>query len=130
MQAPILMEPWKGREDCSLAGIPPAALGRIADYFKVLSEVSRLQILCVLKAGPHNVSQIMAQTEMGQANVSKHLKVLALAGVVSRHPQGVSVFYQIADPTIFRLCDLVCDQLSVQLQERSEELELLTRLKS
>ncbi|NJL99404.1 MAG: helix-turn-helix transcriptional regulator [Synechococcaceae cyanobacterium RM1_1_27] len=115
--------------DSSRINIPPAALARIADYFKVLSEVSRLQILCTLKSGPKNVSQIIDLTEMGQANVSKHLKLLTQAGMVGRHPQGVSVYYQISDPTLFRLCDLVCEQLSIQLQERTEELQQLAPLK-
>ena len=115
--------------DCSTISIPPAALARIADYFKVLSEVSRLQILCTLKSGSKSVSQIIDLTEMGQANVSKHLKLLTQAGMVSRHPQGVSVYYQISDPILFRLCDLVCEQLSIQLQERTEELEQLAQLK-
>jgi DNA-binding transcriptional ArsR family regulator len=111
------------------AEIPVNALSRLADYFKVLSEVSRLQILCTLKKSAKNVSEIMESTGMGQANVSKHLKMLTQAGLVSRHPQGVSVYYQISDPTIFELCDLVSSRLFMQLQTQSQELEQLTALK-
>lgn len=109
--------------------IPASALSRLADYFKVLSEVSRLQILCTLKKSSKNVSEIMESTGMGQANVSKHLKMLTQAGLVSRHPQGVSVYYQISDPTIFALCDLVSGRLFIQLQAQSQDLEQLTALK-
>ena len=71
----------------------PSALTQIADYFKVLSELSRLQVLCSLKSGSKNVTEIMEETGLGQANVSKHLKILAQSGIVSRTPQGVSVYY-------------------------------------
>lgn len=105
------------------------ALAQVADYFKVLSELSRLQVVCALKAGPNNVSEIMEITGLGQANVSKHLKILAQAGIVTRQPQGVSVYYSIADPLIFDLCDLVCDRLETRLQQQSQQLQQLAGLR-
>ena len=101
----------------------PQALAPVAEFFKVISEVSRLQILCCLKLGSKNVTEIIAATGLGQANVSKHLKVLTKAGMVTRQPQGITVFYEIADPIIFELCELVCDRLSVSLEQRSQQLK-------
>ena len=101
----------------------PQALAPVAEFFKVISEVSRLQILCCLKLGSKNVTEIIAATGLGQANVSKHLKVLTQAGMVTRQPQGITVFYEIADPIIFELCELVCDRLSVSLEQRSQQLK-------
>ena len=46
-----------------------------------------------------------------QANVSKHLGVLQQAGLVSRRKEGLRVFYRIADPTVFELCEVVCESL-------------------
>jgi DNA-binding transcriptional ArsR family regulator len=108
----------------------PAALGQIANYFKVLSEISRLQVLCSLKSGSKNVSEIIETTRLGQANVSKHLKILTQAGIVKRQPQGVSVYYEIVDPLIFEICELVCDRLSIRLEEQSQELKQLEALRS
>ncbi len=107
----------------------PAFLAPVADYFKVLSEVSRLQVLCCLKSGVKNVGEIIEATGLGQANVSKHLKILTQAGMITRQPQGVSVFYQITDPLIFELCELVCDRLTVRLEEQSQKLKQLTTLR-
>ena len=112
-----------------MPSISPQILARVAEYFKILSETSRLQILCSLKSGSKNVSEIMEITQLGQANVSKHLKILTQAGMVERQPKGVSVFYQINDPTIFALCDLVCDRLAEQLQIDSESLKQLKAIK-
>ena len=103
----------------------PSALTQVADYFKVLSELSRLQVLCSLKSGSKNVTEIMEETGLGQANVSKHLKILAQSGIVSRTPQGVSVYYEIIEPFIFDLCELVGDRLSIRLQEQSQQLKQL-----
>jgi DNA-binding transcriptional ArsR family regulator len=109
--------------------LPPSALAPVADYFKVLSELSRLQVLCSLKSGSKNVTEIMEETGLGQANVSKHLKILAQAGIVSRTPQGVSVYYEIAEPFIFDICELVGDRLSTRLSEQSQQLKPLEGLR-
>jgi DNA-binding transcriptional ArsR family regulator len=112
-----------------MAQIPVSALAQVADYFKVLSELSRLQVLCTLKNEAKNVTEIIAETGLGQANVSKHLKILTQAGIVKRQPQGVSVYYQIADPMTFELCELVCQRLETQLQEQSQQLKALDGLR-
>lgn len=105
-----------------MSQISIAALEQVAAYFKVLSELSRLQVLCVLKSGPKNVGEIMTATELGQANVSKHLKILMQAGIIKRQPRGVTVYYEITDPIIFELCELVCQKLEIQWQQRLEAL--------
>lgn len=76
-----------------------------------------------------NVTQIMEETGLGQPNVSKHLKVLTQAGMITRHPQGMNVFYQISDPVIFDLCKIVCDRLLSRSQEQSQHLEQLEQLR-
>ncbi|NJO72628.1 MAG: winged helix-turn-helix transcriptional regulator [Leptolyngbyaceae cyanobacterium RM1_406_9] len=112
-----------------MSQLSTAALAQVADYFKVLSELSRLQVLCALKSGSKNVSEVMEITGLGQANVSKHLKILAQAGIVLRHPKGVSAYYTIADPLIFDLCELVCSRLETRLQEQSQQLQQLDMLR-
>jgi DNA-binding transcriptional ArsR family regulator len=104
---------------------PTLVLSSVADYFKVLSEVSRLQILSCLKNGAMNGKEIAEVTGLGQANLSKHLKALTQAGIISRQPQGVSVYYEIADPIIFELCEGVCDRINQRMQQRALEFERL-----
>jgi DNA-binding transcriptional ArsR family regulator len=107
--------------------ISPIVLAQIADYFKVLSEVSRLQILNCLRSGAKSVTEIVNATGLSQANTSRHLKVLMQAGMISRQAQGVSVYYQIGDPLIFELCELVCDRLATRLLEQTKQLEQLKK---
>ncbi|MEB3309559.1 MAG: metalloregulator ArsR/SmtB family transcription factor [Snowella sp.] len=115
-------------QDSHASQLSPTALGMLANFFKVLSEVTRLQIVCALKSGPKNVSQIIEITGLGQANVSKHLKILTDARLLSRSQQGVNVVYEIANPVIFPLCDLVCNSLASQLQQQHKDLEKLKQL--
>lgn len=120
-----LVDAVNSGSDCVLMKLSPDTLRLVADFFKVLSESSRLQIVCSLKSGPKNVSEIIEVTGLGQANVSKHLKMLAQAGVVTRQQQGVCVYYQIASPFVFELCELVCDSLAVQIQQQSAQIQQL-----
>ncbi|MCS6958575.1 MAG: metalloregulator ArsR/SmtB family transcription factor [Pseudanabaenaceae cyanobacterium SKYGB_i_bin29] len=115
-------------EECVVSKLTPESLGLMADFFKVLSEVSRLQIICSLKPGAKNVTEIMQETELGQANVSKHLKILTQAGIVAREQRGVCVYYRIANPFLFDLCDLVCKALSLQIEHHSQQVQELSQL--
>ena len=101
----------------------PEYLAPVADYFKMLSEISRLQILSCLREGAMNVSEIGEATGLGQANLSKHLKMLTEAEILSRQPKGVAVYYEIQDPMIFELCELVCDRLYERMQQKAEKFK-------
>lgn len=105
--------------------LSPVAVSLMADFFKVLAEESRISILCSLKSGPKNVSEIIEATSLGQANVSKHLKILNQAGLVSREQQGINVFYQISNPFLFELCDLVCNSLAWKIEQQNQQFQEL-----
>ncbi|WP_421658891.1 ArsR/SmtB family transcription factor [Leptothermofonsia sp. ETS-13] len=127
-KAPKISVPKAGNE-CGISKLTPEALGLMAEFFKVLSEVSRLQIVCTLKMGAKNVTEIIEETGLGQANVSKHLKILTQAGVVAREQRGVCVYYRIVNPFLFQLCDLVCDVLTMQVEQQSQQLQQLSQLR-
>jgi DNA-binding transcriptional ArsR family regulator len=91
--------------------LSPGQLDAVARLFSVLSEASRLALLQALHAGPLTVSQLMESCHMKQANVSKHLAVLHDHHLVKRRREGISVYYEIADPMIFSLCNLVCGKM-------------------
>ena len=115
----------KAANDNQVTQLSPEALALVANFFKVLSEPSRLQIVCALKSRPCNVTEIVGITQLGQANVSKHLKLLSQTGIVSRQRCGVSVYYEIANPSFFKLCEIVCESLAVQLDKQAKHSEEL-----
>lgn len=89
----------------------PEALQLVAARFKVLSDPMRLRILQTLEGGETSVSALTEAVESTQPNVSKHLKLMQDAGLLARRQEGNTVFYSIADPTVFDLCEVVCSSL-------------------
>ena len=83
--------------------LPEAPMEALADYFKVFSESNRLAVLEALRGGPLNVTAVVEATGLSQALVSKHLKLLTIAGVVQRRPEGSLVFYEVIDKAVFKL---------------------------
>jgi DNA-binding transcriptional ArsR family regulator len=102
--------------------LAPETIGAVADRLKVLAEAARLSVLNQLRSGPRNVSELMADTGLSQANLSKHLQVLHTHGFVSRRRQGLFVIYQLADRSVFELCDIMCGQLKRQAGEQMTRL--------
>jgi DNA-binding transcriptional ArsR family regulator len=97
----------------------PRLLELVADRFKVLADPARLRLLSLLRPGERTVSELVQQTGLSQANVSKHLGVLHAAGFVARRKEGLYSFYSLADKRIFRLCDLMCDRLEAETEGRT-----------
>jgi DNA-binding transcriptional ArsR family regulator len=96
------------------------ALQLIANRFKTLSEPIRLRILQTLQEGGKSVTELTEMVESSQPNVSKHLKILQEAGLIKRQQQGNTVYYSIADESIFTLCEVVCGSLETQLRNQAE----------
>lgn len=104
-----------------------AAMGKVAERFKVLSEPMRLRLLYALMEGEKTVSELVVESGSVQANVSKHLSVLLDAGILGRRKQGTSAYYRILDESIFELCDLVCGSIHDRLVAELDELEAIHR---
>ena len=94
----------------------------IAERFKALAEPARLQILKCLQHGEMSVNELVEETGLGQANVSKHLQLLHTLGFVSRRKEGLYVYYTLADKTVFKLCDMMCGRIEAQLEAQRRRL--------
>ncbi len=90
----------------------------VAARFKVLAEPLRLQILQHLENGESSVTAVTKAVNSTQPNVSKHLKILQDEGLVAKRQDGNTVYYKIADQSIFELCELVCGSLKERFTER------------
>jgi len=98
------------------------ALELVARRFAVLAEPMRLRLIQALFDGEKNVSELVEATGGTQANVSRHLQTLTTAHLLARRKEGLQVFYRIADPTLPKLCELVCGSLEKSLAKQVENL--------
>ena len=97
--------------------LPDPLVELIAQRFRVLGEPMRIKLLDSLRDGAASVGELQDAVGASQQNVSKHLGVLHQAGMVSRSKRGTSAVYEIADDSVFELCDHVCGGLRRQLDE-------------
>jgi DNA-binding transcriptional ArsR family regulator len=102
-----------------------SAMEHLAEYFKVFSEPNRLAVLEALRDGALNVTAVVERTSMSQALVSKHLKLLTIAGVIRRRPQGSLVFYEINDRAVL---DLLAQAEQLMLDARRQQLDALAAI--
>lgn len=71
----------------------------IDDVFAVIAETTRREILASLRSEDKAVGELVGELGVSQPTVSKHLKVLREAGLVTMRAQGQKRFYSLrAEP--------------------------------
>lgn len=100
--------------------LPDDLVDLIARRFRVLGEPMRIRILDRLREGEATVGELSDALSASQQNVSKHLAVLADAGMLGRRKGGNHVYYRIVDEGVFTLCDQVCGSVQQQLRTLSD----------
>lgn len=98
--------------------LTPAVIEMISERFRALAEPARLMILNTLRSREHTVTELVEETGLGQANVSKHLQLLYAANFVRRRKDGLRVYYSLADRDVLRLCDLMCGRVESEAKAR------------
>ncbi|NJR48840.1 MAG: helix-turn-helix transcriptional regulator [Leptolyngbyaceae cyanobacterium CSU_1_3] len=106
--------------------VPHEVVQQVADYFSVLGEPMRLRILNLLRDGEKCVQDLVEATDTSQANVSKHLKVMLQAGILTRRTKGTLAYYAVEDELIFELCNLVCDRLASRIEQQARHFRDFT----
>ncbi|HEV8559939.1 MAG TPA: metalloregulator ArsR/SmtB family transcription factor [Actinophytocola sp.] len=74
------------------AGIDP-----IARLFRALGDPTRLRLLEFLLTGEHTVGDCVAQVDLSQSRVSRHLAILASCGFVTLRRAGRFTYYRAVD---------------------------------
>jgi DNA-binding transcriptional ArsR family regulator len=95
----------------------------VARRFRLLAEPMRIRLLDRLRDGEATVGELSEALAATQQNVSKHLGVLADAGLLGRRKQGNHVYYRIVDESVFALCEQVCGSVQQQLRALHELVE-------
>jgi ArsR family transcriptional regulator len=102
----------------------------ITKYFKALSDETRLRLFNLLLQHELNVNEIVLVMRMGQSRISRHLKILADAGLLSSRRDGSFVYYRsVQGETNQHLVRFITawaskdEELSADLQRASEIIQ-------
>jgi len=88
-----------------------------AEICQIFAHPKRIELLNLLRDGEKSVGALVTEMGIAKANVSQHLGVLRERGVVSVRRKGQMVYYRVANPKIFRACELMRQVLLEGLSE-------------
>jgi DNA-binding transcriptional ArsR family regulator len=87
----------------------------VAELFSVLSTPIRLKIISAVCQGEKNVSELLAQIDTTQPNMSQHLSMLYRSGVLAKRRDGTQMYYRLQSERVATLCRAVCTQVAIEL---------------
>jgi DNA-binding transcriptional ArsR family regulator len=104
----------------------PQLLDELGQFFRLLSEPARLQLLCQLKhGGAMDVASLIEATGFSQSHISRQLGQLQRAGLVRCQRDGVRLIYAVDDPLVDELCNLVQGRLRQRLEQQLRQLQAI-----
>jgi ArsR family transcriptional regulator len=87
-----------------------------AELFGLLATPIRLKIISSLCHGEKNVSQLLADIDTTQPNMSQHLSTLYRAGVLGKRRDATQIYYRIESERAAMLCRAVCTQIAAEMK--------------
>jgi ArsR family transcriptional regulator len=97
---------------------------------KALSDKNRVKIIKMLQHKTMCVCEMRAALELAQPTVSKHLRLLEEAGLVSSHKDGQWVNYYLTDGASSPYVAAILGNLKHWMDDEPEILELIEKLPS
>jgi DNA-binding transcriptional ArsR family regulator len=94
----------------------------VARRLKALADPSRLAVLRLLCGGERCVTEIVDETGLGQANVSKHLRILLGEGFVLARRERRNVFYRLSNGVSEEICAIICRSIREQASGETRAL--------
>lgn len=101
--------------DDELPDASDAVFSTAAELFRLLATPIRLKIISALCGREKNVSQLLAEIDTTQPNMSQHLATLYRAGVLERRRDATQIYYRIGSERAATLCRAVCMQIAVEM---------------
>jgi ArsR family transcriptional regulator len=96
-----------------------------AEICKVLSNPKRIEIISALKDGEKTVTELVDILGTPKANVSQHLSIMKLKGILQSRRDGVNIYYSITNPKVVQACAIMREVLTELLMERSKMVKLI-----
>lgn len=87
--------------------IDKAMLQPVSQFFKTISDPTRLSILFLLQKKEMNVGDIAAALDMHQSAISHQLSTLKKNRLVKPRRDGKTIFYSLDDDHVFKILEQV-----------------------
>ena len=101
-----------------------AELDELVGVLKAAGEGTRLRLLALLADGDHSVKDLTEILKQSQPRVSRHLKLLADAGLIERNAEGAWAYYGLAQEGHgAALAQWLISRVDDGDQERSRDIE-------
>ncbi len=94
-----------------------------AELCRAMGSPLRMKIVHLLRENPMNVNEIAYAMKVPQASISRNLAILRNTGVLTVRREGTNAIYQVANPKILSVCDMMREVLSEQLEEQVKLME-------
>jgi len=107
-----------------------ADTAELVAVLRAAGETTRLRLLALLADGEQSVKDLTEILGQSQPRVSRHLKLLADAGIVSRNAEGAWAYYRIAESGVgSELARFMLDRLDQDASDRRGDRERLDKLR-
>lgn len=100
-----------------------------ADVCKTLANPKRLEILNCLRESEMTVNDISKNVGARKANISQHLAIMRLKGILSSRRDGSHIFYRVSNPKVIKACDLMREVLFENLSKNEKIFKRLIKSK-
>lgn len=94
-----------------------------AGIFQALAHPTRIAIVDALRGGPLSAGQLIERLGLEQANGSQHLAVLRAKQILLARREGNQVFYELRDPVLLEVLDILRRYFLAQLKETRSMIE-------
>jgi DNA-binding transcriptional ArsR family regulator len=91
-----------------------------AELFSILATPIRLRIISAVCTQEKNVSQLLAEIDTTQPNMSQHLATLYRSGVLAKRREGTQIYYRLQSERVAMLCRAVCTQVAIEIDSGDE----------
>ena len=88
---------------------------KAAELFAIMATPVRLKLISALCNEEKNVTQLLAEIDTTQPNISQHLNTLYRSGIIGRRREGTQMFYRLKSERAASLCRAVCTQVAAEL---------------
>lgn len=94
-----------------------------ADLLSALAHPNRIRILERLRNAERCNCELGPELGLEQSNLSRHLRLLELAGVLVSRKEGLRVFFKVADERVYKILELSAAVAKRAAMERAEAVE-------